>query len=732
MKIIENDSGFASGELFGLAKRENNNKRKNLLVNRIQAKHIPAVPSQTLELFARLGDKVKNGINTEKKTAVIGFAETATAIGMAVAERIGGECFYIHTTRERIPSDLKITDFSEEHSHASEQLLYSLQGKDTFKGVSQIIFVDDELTTGKTILNFVNALKGIADDSCRFFAASLINGMNEENSEKFDSLGIGVFYLVKIDDTLADMNEEIDVTAVSDIVPVQTGKKIFSICIDAETADMRTGCFAEGYAAGCERTVSKIVRLLEKALEGVKTIDVIGTEEFMYPAVILGQMLESRGYEVRTHSATRSPIVPSSDSGYPLDMRCRLHSFYDRERTTYLYNLYKCDMTILLTDSEFADSRTLDEFASVIKSPKSAAVMWRNYMKRVRTSYKWQDVTILLKDITGLVEPLGTKEREKRIQSGTHYCEMLPLEYQPSKEYIRQYEIALERFSEITARAVKVAAERIYMDKRHRVLVSMARAGIPAGIMFKHYLERKYGIHVPHYSISIIRGRGIDKNALDYILACYGEDEIRFVDGWTGKGAIQNQLIEAMKDYPGIDPRLAVIADPAGITPFCGTHDDFLIASSCLNSTVSGLISRSFLRSDLIGANDFHGAAYYGELIDHDRSYEFINAVESKLTYEDIEVTEDSFEGITGAEEAENIRRDLGISDINFVKPGIGETTRVLLRRVPHVILIAEDCEDIYISHILELAKEKNVPVRRYPLKRYRCCGIIKNLPGDA
>ena len=35
-----------------------------------------------------------------------------------------------------------------------------------------------------------------------------------------------------------------------------------------------------------------------------------------------------------------------------------------------------------------------------------------------------------------------------------------------------------------------------------------------------------------------------------------------------------------------------------------------------------------------------------------------------------------------------SIGKKYGISDVNFVKPGIGETTRVLLRRVPNLILI--------------------------------------------
>ncbi len=348
----------------------------------------------------------------------------------------------------------------------------------------------------------------------------------------------------------------------------------------------------------------------------------------------------------------------------------------------------------------------------------------------MRSSYKETDVTLLLKDITGLVEPLSAEKREPLIQSGVHYCEMLPLEYEPTEKYIGEYERALADFSEETAAACAAAAEKIYAANHSPVLVSLARAGLPAGIIIKHYLEKKYDLSVPHYGISIIRGRGIDKNAMDFILDRHAPESIRFVDGWTGKGAIQRQVNEAMRDYPGIDSGLAVISDPAMLTPFCGTHGDFLIASSCLNCTVSGLISRTFLRSDIIGERDFHGAAYYGGLEDKDRSYEFINAVESCMKY-DLPVKDEPFVYGGGLAETEKIAAALGVDDINLVKPGIGETTRVLLRRIPHMILIGENAGDRYTGHILELAKEKNVPVRRYPLKCYRACGIIKNMPAD-
>ncbi len=63
---------------------------------------------------------------------------------------------------------------------------------------------------------------------------------------------------------------------------------------------------------------------------------------------------------------------------------------------------------------------------------------------KMRSSYSTEDVQLLLKDITGQVIPLLTSERERLIQSGCHYCEMLPIEYVPTKEYMNVYQEALE------------------------------------------------------------------------------------------------------------------------------------------------------------------------------------------------------------------------------------------------------------------------------------------------
>ena len=135
----------------------------------------------------------------------------------------------------------------------------------------------------------------------------------------------------------------------------------------------------------------------------------------------------------------------------------------------------------------------------------------------------------------------------------------------------------------------------------------------------------------------------------------------------------------------------------------------------------------TFLRDDIIGKDDFHGAVYYGELSEKDLSYQFIEEIEK---YFNKNPKEDNFrlEGY-GIDEVKELAKKYGIADINLIKPGIGEATRVLLRRVPWKILIDERYKDNpQLEHLIRLADEKNVSVEYCTLNHYKCCGIIKKL----
>ena len=359
-------------------------------------------------------------------------------------------------------------------------------------------------------------------------------------------------------------------------------------------------------------------------------------------------------------------------------------------------------------------------------------------------SYSADDAIFLLKDIGPLIKEQGNEERERAIQSGKHYSEMLPIEYKPNREYIDLFHQALKETSHRLALATAIVAETILKKRgRNVVLVSLARAGTPIGVLIKRYIQQFYRINAPHYSISIIRDKGIDKNALLYILQRHPNCNLQFIDGWTGKGTITKELLQSAVDFERefelaqntICRDMAVLADPGYCANIFGTRDDFLIPSACLNSTISGLVSRTVYRDDLIGPADFHGVKFYQELAGEDLSNYFVdvisgnfNAVSKRaqsLLLKEPEIGVDKKPAWLGRKETTSIMNEFGIKNINLVKPGVGETTRVLLRRVPWKILV-KDITNPDLKHVLILAQARGVQVIEYPNMNYSCYGLIK------
>ena len=141
---------YNKSDLVNIAKRENNNKRGYLVVNPLQGKHVPASPTDSFRLFHQLSNLIADKYDKES-TLIIGFAETATAIGACVAADL--DMHYVQTTRECIEY-VDYIFFEESHSHATEQKLVRngierliMKGK-----IKRIVFVEDEVTTGNTIL----------------------------------------------------------------------------------------------------------------------------------------------------------------------------------------------------------------------------------------------------------------------------------------------------------------------------------------------------------------------------------------------------------------------------------------------------------------------------------------------------------------------------------------------------------------------------------------------------
>lgn len=354
-------------------------------------------------------------------------------------------------------------------------------------------------------------------------------------------------------------------------------------------------------------------------------------------------------------------------------------------------------------------------------------------------SYAPDEVSWLLTDLSGHTLEAPTTEREAAMQAGTaHYAESLAIEYQPDEAYQRLFEQALHRSSARVAHAVGVVTELVLAERGPQtVLASLARAGTPIGILMRRWAKYAHGFDLPHYTLSIVRDRGIDTVALDYLAEHHDPRTVMFVDGWTGKGAIARELAVAIAaDAAGrrraFAPDLAVLADPGSCVSLYGTRDDYLVPSACLNSTVSGLVSRTVL-NNLIGSDDFHGAKFYAGLAGRDVSTQFLDAVSQRFVQVraavDAEWPElhraDRTPTWTGWSAVERIASEHGITNLNLVKPGVGETTRVLLRRVPWLVLVRPDAR-ADLDHVLLLARQRGVDVVESPDLPYSCVGLIQ------
>lgn len=366
---------YTEAELVRIAKRENNTRRKYLVVNRLQGKHIPVSPKEALQMFRSLAELIKEAYPSER-LLMVGFAETATAIGAAVA--IECQAAYMQTTREVIDG-VDYLYFSESHSHATEQKLVKTDLDKIIGKIDRIVFIEDEVTTGNTILNIVRLIQKTYAQPVSFAVASILNGMNEEALENYKNLKIPVHYLVKTaHDTYTEIAEQYQADGTCHICTkpqekeVEQQKEVQQQIEMQQTKEAQqpievqeiSGWInarrlhtADTYKQACEQLWQEIQQKYgytkyTKETETGRRILVLGTEEFMYPALYVGAKLEEAGYTVRMHATTRSPIAVSKEEKYPLHTRYELASLYDKNRTTFVYDLAEYEEVLVLTDAQ--------------------------------------------------------------------------------------------------------------------------------------------------------------------------------------------------------------------------------------------------------------------------------------------------------------------------------------------------------------------------------------------
>ena len=347
-------------DLVRIARRENNNKRNYLVVNPLQGKHMPVKPSDALNLFSCLADTMA-GKYDDEKVLFIGFAETATAIGAQVAIKMNGQ--YIQTTREII-NNVEYLFFSETHSHATEQKLVKNDIESLIGEIDRIIFVEDEVTTGNTIMNIITILEKMFDGNLKFSIASLINGMLEENVKTFEDRKISLHYLVKTDHSMYGKIAEKYLDNGNYYKPVSKNKVEATTILINGLMNARRLVWANEYKTACGDLWEKILEQIGDFSD--KKVLVVGTEEFMYPALYVGSKLEEEGNEVRCHSTTRSPIAMSLEREYPLHNRYELKSLYDKDRKTFIYDVGEYDKVFIITDSPESEVEGLNTLLNAL------------------------------------------------------------------------------------------------------------------------------------------------------------------------------------------------------------------------------------------------------------------------------------------------------------------------------------------------------------------------------
>ncbi|MFS8203993.1 phosphoribosyltransferase [Streptomyces sp. CWNU-52B] len=797
------------GELLGLALRRNP-KRAHLLVSNVLGKHVPQSPAVVYGYGFALGLRVRDLLGEEQagRAVVLGYAETATGLGHSVADGVGlAPC--LHSTRRPVEGVATAGGFEESHSHATSHLLLP-ENPALLATDGPLVLVDDEFSTGNTVLNTIRDLHA-RHPRGRYVIVALVDMRSAADLGR-----------------LADFAREIDatvdlVTAASGTVRLPDGVLEKGQALVAEH-EPRTPGAAVATAARPEHpapgTVARVdlgwprgladggrhgftpehrVRL-EGALPAMAAriaealppdaargrVLVLGFEELMYAPLRLAVALEKlTDAEVRYSTTTRSPVLAVDDPGYAIRTRLVFPAHddpADGPGDRYAYNVAGAgfDAVVAVLDST-ADTPELHApdgllaqlsahagsvllavvpsyvppYAQPAEQPaeRPAVQSIERFDESDRpsmlpeplrgpafSSYASDEVGWLLQDLSDTRLEAPTEEREEAIQSGgAHYAESLPVEYQPSPQYQELFRDALAGSAARIATAVGAVTETVLAERSPRpVLVSLARAGTPVGVLMRRWAQHRHGVDLPHYAVSIVRGRGIDANALRYLAAHHTPADVVFVDGWTGKGAITRELAQAIEEFEasdgisGFDPEIAVLADPGSCVRTYGTREDFLIPSACLNSTVSGLISRTVLRADLVGEHDYHGAKFYRELADVDVSVEFLDGISARFD-EVGDAVDDRVKELLSADRAptwegwaavERISEEYGIHDVNLVKPGVGEATRVLLRRVPWKIL-ARAGAGADLDHVRLLAEQRGVPVEEVDGLPYTCVGLI-------
>ncbi len=329
-----------------------NQRRAHLLVSGKLGKHIPVAATEVLRTAEELGALVAAVLTAPP--VVVGFAETATALGHGVARSLrshGVPAGYVHTTRRSPASGLEVLQFDEEHSHAVEQLLAIADPTLLRSPETPVVLVDDELSTGQTAVNAVRVLQArwprrdyvlasLLDVRCTEQRRWTARQVLDLGADLVDvSLFQGAAHVP--DDLVARTAGLLSAHPAPRAASAGPTAVVREWALTLPATTPLTG--AHGWSASAEAGLHAAVELAADTLRALLssplrrgTLLCLGDEEFMYAAQLLAARL---GDDVRTSSTTRSPVLVVDEPGYPVRTALRFPACDDAHRVAFAYNV---------------------------------------------------------------------------------------------------------------------------------------------------------------------------------------------------------------------------------------------------------------------------------------------------------------------------------------------------------------------------------------------------------
>lgn len=332
----------------------------------------------------------------------------------------------------------------------------------------------------------------------------------------------------------------------------------------------------------------------------------------------------------------------------------------------------------------------------------------------LENSYKPGQVVCLFTPFTGNV--LSIEDKEAQLQNGGHYGDLLSEEDRPDAEYLAIFDQLTDVLAQKLAAPIWRLVEHFNTSRpqdRPIVILSIARAGTPIGVVVSELLRHRFKREVFHYSVSVIHKHGVDAHAMEYLLKRHNASDMVFLDGWISQGRITKAVEESAPRW-GVEPHLYCVSDPRGVQDFVATREDVLLPSAILNATVSGLLSRSVHNPD--GLDFAQSYMHYSSV---DRTQVFIDAMlnacflnspqEDFLEAASV-VCHSSEQNPLARAQIESFCEKHGTTE-ERIKVGIGEVSRSVLRRTPVLVVIDPNATD-EARHLVWLAKQRNIPLR--------------------